>query len=248
MSVLLNTLKKDCKDWILSIKKAFVNEYDMQVKLAKYLTKTKNYDVVQMEYFVPAEMFEDENVEMPNRGRWEKKENFPWDKQMHLDIVVEKKGKFAAVELKYAAAIACKKKKRRVFGEAATEEYAVNTSRGAYNAVMYKYWKDVRRIEAVSDFEKVVGGVALIVSNDHLYWDKKDPELARAMFSTHDGRTVGGELLEWKGSGNMKKSYPAFYLDSKYLCRWEPKETKGPKANARTTGLPFRYMMTVVGK
>lgn len=243
MSRLLDTLRKDCKDWISSREELLMNERDLQVKLAKYLEDKSNYRNVHMEYFVPLDMLASSGLKVPKgKGNsWSTPPDFPWHNQMYIDIVVEKDGKFAAVELKYATA--CIDKKLPVFNKGS---YDVLKDEGAYNAVMYNYWKDVRRIEAVTRFDDVVGGVALIVSNAPLYWVHRGKKLARDMFSTHEGHPVAGRPLKWNGACSMESSHPAFNLDGKYTCVWE--DTKIHSHYDAEEEKYFRYMMTVVEK
>ena len=44
-------------------------------------------------------------------------------------------------------------------------------NQGAQNVVRYLFWKDVKRIEYFSSLSKdAVGGIALLLTNDSIYW------------------------------------------------------------------------------
>ena len=250
MNGLLGTLEQDCRDWISKFNEILMNERHMQVELAIYLKKTKHYDKVHVEYAVPLEMLEARGIEVPKyrNKRWTTPASFPWHNQMYIDIMVEKDGKFAAVELKYATTTI--NKDLKVFNEETPKDIKIIKPKGAQDSVMYHYWKDVRRIEALTRFPKVVGGVALIVANDSMYWNKPEGEPVYSCFSTHEKHKVGGDL-KWGKTKEGKKcemstSHPAFILDGSYTCQWA-EATKIP-AQALKSGEPFRFMINRISK
>lgn len=245
---MIDCLKQDCEKWVSSLKEVLANERDMQVSLAIYLSTSGHYDKVHVEYAVPLPMFEKHGFEVPKHEHknWSTPENFPWHNQMYIDIVVEKDGKYAVVELKYATTYI--DKKPTIFAEEVPNGIETVKKQGAQDIVMYNYWKDVRRIEAVSRFPNAVGGVALIISNDKAYWSVPRALSGYLPFSPCEGNTVGPGRLVWNDSigDTAKEAYPPFRLDGSYPCHWE--NTHIP-VRARTKGLePFRYMMTVIYK
>lgn len=240
--MLLETLKDDCGTWIASNEILFMNECEIQLRLSHYLMETKHYGKVYVEYAVPLENLKavaENHVKAPIKFG---KEEYPWTSQMYIDIVVEKKRQFAAVELKYATTFV--DRELTVFEE--KPQVNIIKYQGAQDIVMYGYWKDVRRIEALTRFENMVGGVALIVSNDNAYWTKPEGEPGYSLFSVHENAVVKGKL-EWKGrSGDhTKETYPAFTLDGEYSCHWQ--DTRIP-FRARKGNAPFRYMVSVISK
>ncbi|MDE7102985.1 MAG: hypothetical protein K2O46_01885 [Bacteroidales bacterium] len=240
---MLKTLKQDCENWISNFEELLMNERHMQVELADYLRNTEHYDKVYVEYAVPLAMLEKRGFEVSQKVKgkkndWTKPVNFPWHNQMYIDIMVEKAGEFAAVELKYGTTLI--DQNLTVFDEGFPNGVEIVKHQGAQDIVMYGYWKDVRRIEALTNFPKMVGGVALIVSNDSMYWNEPAGQPAYLPFSTHEGHTVGGELL-W--TCKTSNGCPSFKLDGTYNCRWE--DTKIP-AHARKDHAPFRYMLSVI--
>lgn len=244
---MLKTLNKDCGNWISNFGELIMNERHMQVELADYLRNTGHYDKVYVEYIVPIDMVRSRGIKVPNKNNPPKPNvpsDFPWYNQMRIDIMVEKDGKFAVVELKYATTYI--DKALTVFGESLPKGIEIIKYQGAQDIVMYGYWKDVRRIEALTRFENMVGGVALIVSNDNAYWTKPEGEPGYSLFSVHENAVVKGKL-EWKGrSGDhTKETYPAFTLDGEYSCHWCDTRTL---ARARKGNAPFRYMVSVISK
>lgn len=258
MNKLIEILKKDCEEWVSKKeKRLFMNERDMQVRLAMYLKKTNNYDQVYVEYLVPLEMLGKQGLTVPQceNRKWIMPNNcnFPWHNQMRIDIMVEKGGKFAAVELKYATTLV--DEPLQIFGEQPTgKNCEVIKYQGAQDLVMYGYWKDVRRIEALTSFKNMVGGVALIVSNDKVYWAAPKQKAGYRQFSTHEKNTVGSGKLEWEKniSAEIKKTNPAFRLDGSYACAWSNTAITARARNTRNAksddDTKFRYMINVVEK
>lgn len=243
---LLNILENDCRQWAgQGVKTLLLNERDMQVRLTMYLEKTHHYDKVYTEYAVPLEMLRNLNFVVPQslgHNQWTKPVDFPWHNEMSIDIVVEKDGKFAAVELKYATVEIANPVK--VFGLNPPKGKEIIKSQGASNIVMYRYWKDVRRIEALTHFPQVEGGVALIIGNERICWQKAAQVSGYTPFTTEEGHKVGPGVLQWGpsiGQTNRGK-YPAFKLDKSYTCKWA--DTSIP--DTAKNGDKFRYMINVI--
>ena len=153
MPNLIEIVKKDICAFLRSNEKLFFNERDLQMHLATWLRKSENnYDNVDIEYYVPCQALN----------------NYVWETELRLDIVVKKDGKYCPVELKYKT----KKVERQIsrFDEFLSEKIIVMKEQGAQNLGMYDFWKDVRRIELVRNrFERVKGGLAVFVTNDVFY-------------------------------------------------------------------------------
>lgn len=244
---LLNILENDCRQWAgQDLKELLLNERDMQVRLTMYLEKTQHYDKVYTEYIVPLEMLGNQKFVVPTslgHNQWTKPVDFPWPSQMRIDIVVKKDGKFAAVELKYATVKI--EEPVDVFGLNTPKDKEIVKDQGASNIVMYNYWKDVRRIEALTHFPKVEGGVALIIDNDRIYWQKAAQVSGYTPFATDEGHKVGPGILQWGPSigQNIRGEHPAFKLDKSYTCKWA--DTSIPDRTKRGDE-PFRYMLNVI--
>ena len=251
-NVLINTLKSDIEEWLKSKgcdskTKFFHSEADLQVRLAKYLADTRHYDEILPEYKVPQKEFEER---LKKKGFAVGTAIYPWESDMRVDIVVVKGHEYVPVEIKYATAAVTGES---LFGDPyLTKKTDVLKDQAASNLVMYNYWKDVRRIEMLtSSFDNVKGGITVIVSNNHIFWDgpQKD-KAAYRQFATAKGRTVGSDsqltLLRWediKPTSKTLKDYPEFYIEGRYKCDWEPMRMIGDNY---TKNLKFQYMINVI--
>ena len=254
---MINELMQDCKDWISDLTEVMRNEREMQVRLAMYLKETGHYDNVHVEYTVPLQLLAEHNFEVPSKSEddiWTTPENFPWHNQMYFDVMVEKDGRFAAVELKYATrAISVQP---GVFYQPVPANIKIIKNQEASNLTMYNYWKDVHRIEALTHIPKVIGGVAIILTNNKLYWEKPKHNPAYSNFSTAEGRTVK-EKMTWNTKNNgedvskeISGGHPNFQIDGSYECHWDDTKitVKDAQGNSLEKKSPdwFRYMITEV--
>ena len=224
----------------------FNSEADIQLRLVEYLKSLNKYNRVMVEYKVPKKIYE---FRLSKLGFQIPSPIYPWHNDIRIDIVVERGGEFVPIELKYATVYL---KGQDLFGEEI--EYAFLTNHDAYDLNMYKYWKDVRRIEMSSlVFKNVVGGFAILVTNSDTYIKPPRPKVAYKDFSTCQDRIVGKEddniLLDWdetnkKLSQKIKEQYPEFILEGLYTCDW--KSTCMHSEEKRN--LRFDYLMIEVDK
>ena len=245
---MINELRQDCEDWISDLTEVMRNEREMQVRLAVYLKEKGHYDNVHVEYPVPLQVLK---KFYPNVG---KQNEFPWQNDIYVDIVVEKDGQFVAVELKYATrAISVQP---GVFYQLVPANIKIIKNQEASNITMYNYWKDVHRIEALTHIPKVIGGVAIILTNNKLYWEKPKHNPAYSNFSTAEGRTVK-EKMTWNTKNNgedvskeISGGHPNFQIDGSYECHWDDTKitVKDAQGNSLEKKNPdwFRYMITEV--
>lgn len=245
---MIDELKKDCIKWISRLTEVMRNEREMQVRLALHLKENRYYDNVHVEYPVPLQVLK---KFYPNVG---KQNEFPWKNDIYVDIVVEKDGQFVAVELKYATrAISVQP---GVFYQPVPANIKIIKNQEASNLTMYNYWKDVHRIEALTHIPKVIGGVAIILTNNKLYWEQPRQNPAYSNFSTTDGRTVKGKMT-WNTKNNgedvskeISGGHPNFSIDGSYECHWDDtkitvKDTQGNSLEKKSPDW-FRYMITEV--
>jgi hypothetical protein len=179
--------------------------------------------------------------------------NFPWPNDIYADIVVEKDGKFAIVELKYGTRVIDKSVRKHLasfenrFGTPVTDN--IIKTQGADDIVMYNYVKDIRRIEHLSEkFPSLVGGVALLITNDHLYWTKPTPGVAYEKFSLHEGNSIREVCWSEEFSEEVKASHKEFVLAHTYTCHWKYTafdKSGGDQAKQRK-GCTFRYLISVI--
>ena len=263
--MLLDTLKEDCEYWISSYQALFMNECEMQLRLANYLaSRQDHYDKVHVEYAVPIEMVRGRGINVPHKNArpqtFTVPSDFPWDNEMlYLDIVVEKGGKFAIVELKDgSASIEQDEAKLNLFGED-LGGIDLLMAQDAYDETMYAYWKDVHRIEVLTRiFPNVEGGVSLIVANNRTFWQDSGKNNGFRGFATYEANTVASAVA-WGNSIGMdtKKKCPAFNLDYAYYCHWKPTRIpflalkgkgRGEDHGQNREDRIFKYMITEIEK
>lgn len=222
----------------------FSSEADIQHRLMEYLRHLGKYTRVMVEYKVPKKIYESRLTKL---GFQLPSPVYPWDNQIRIDIVVEKEGKFAAIELKYPTAVL---KGDELFGEVIEFDYL--SKQDASNLIMYDYWKDVRRIEMASlVFKNLVGGFAILITNDDGYLNVPGPTAAYKEFSTYNERKVNKPnsiiLLDWDESHRkieIKKDHPKFILDGYYECDWKPTCLQSEEVRSRK----FDYLMLEINK
>ena len=156
MTNLIEIVQQDVFAFLGSNEELLFNERDFQMHLATWLRNSANaYDDVDVEYYVPRSSLQ----------------NYVWDSELRLDIVVKKDGEYCPIELKYKT----KKVERQIsrFDEMLDNQVVVMKNQGAQDLGMYDFWKDVRRIELVRNrFCNVKGGLAVFVTNDESYIPK----------------------------------------------------------------------------
>jgi hypothetical protein len=82
---LVDIVKQDISKFFKKNTKLFFNEREFQMYLATYLLG--EYDEVFVEYYVPKSIF--------------KEEDYVWESELYLDIVVRKEDEYLPIELKY---------------------------------------------------------------------------------------------------------------------------------------------------
>lgn len=247
MRPLIAQLSEDIRSWLASPHKVFTNERDLQVRLALYLERSEHYDLVDTEYRVPLEELKAKGLpvepDVKNAKIWQPDAIFPWNNHMSVDIVVAKEDVFAGVELKYATREI--KGKESIFGEPKLTDVSILKDQAASNLTMYNYWKDVRRLEMLTSlYNKVAGGVALLVTNSRDFWNEPRDGAKYGAFSMHNGNAVGPGLLAWPAevSESVRDKHPDFRLARPYPCRWEDTSIKDTALN----GDKFRYIISQV--
>lgn len=212
----LMSLEQNICKFIDDQKELLYNEQDFQMHLAIFLMNECDYNKIHVEYYIPYKEVADYD--------------YLWKQDLRLDIVVEKDGMFAVVELKYATKCLPKGFKEITRFDTTLDDGNILKNQAAQNETKYRFWKDVRRIEIVKERfpGKVVGGFAVMLTNDHSYRDSTGKNKNYEAFSTVNGRTVyKNETLAWKGTSADKKKFPPFALDGTYTVKWEPKDIEG---------------------
>ena len=85
MKNLVDLAKQDVLAFLRTNQELLFNERDFQMHLATHLRQTKHYDDVDVEYYVPCDALE----------------NYIWNSELRLDILVQKNDEYLPIELKY---------------------------------------------------------------------------------------------------------------------------------------------------
>ena len=210
MSKLIDIVRQDVFAFLKSNDELLFNERDFQMHLATWLRNSANhYDDVDVEYYVPRSELE----------------NYVWDSELRLDIVVKKGGEYCPVELKYKT----KKVERQItrFDEALHDKVVVMKNQGAQDLGMYDFWKDVRRVELVRRrFAKVKGGLAVFVTNDALYTKASKPTSNNYLLNMNEG--VHSRERHWLNpESTCAKTHPDFEVEQEYRIEWHNREIDG---------------------
>ena len=118
----------------------------------------------------------------------------------------------------------------------------------------YKYLADVERLEHLQLNERISEGYAILLTNDHIYWNQPTIEGIDADFKLHDtdepldpsGRSskrILTGVLQWgpeAGAGSTSDHEKEIHLKGKYVLDWKPyseiSDDDGKKHR-------FRYLM-----
>ena len=208
MTKLIEVVRQDVFAFMKSNEELLFNERDLQMHLAMWLrNSTTRYDDVDVEYYVPKSELE----------------NYIWDSELRLDVVVKKDDEYCPIELKYKT----RKVKRKIsrFDEDLTDDVVVMKNQGAQDLGMYDFWKDVRRVELVRNrFERVKGGLAVFVTNDRFY-TKGSKESSNNYLFGMAGEATRSTKKHWaKPESTCAKTHPNFEVEREYSIEWRTRE------------------------
>ena len=208
MVMLIDIVRNDVCAFLESNEELLFNERDFQMHLATWLRNSANcYDDVDVEYYVPCQELD----------------NYVWDSELRLDIVVKKDSEYCPVELKYKT----KKVERKIsrFDEELAGNVVVMKNQGAQDLGMYDFWKDVRRVELVRNrFERVKGGLAVFVTNDGFYTKGSKESSNNYLFSMSAGKAHSKQKYWAKPESTCAKTHPNFEVERKYSIEWKMRE------------------------
>ena len=135
------------------------------------------------------------------------------DKRMYLDIWLSIPR--IAIELKFATRkLECKRKGEHFFLR----------DQSAQDVKRYDFLKDIQRLEQVVMDGNADAGFAILLTNDHLYWQEPTRNTTDAYFRLHEDRTVSaGKVLRWSKDTSPKtqKGREELCLKSSYHLRWQ---------------------------
>lgn len=202
MSLLID-VHTDVKLFLDNNKELYFNERDFQMHLATYLHQTGHYEDVDVEYYVPQSELE----------------NYIWNNELRIDVLVSKGGEYLPIELKYKT----KSVKKRIprFGERLSLNVEVMKNQGAQDLGKYDFWKDVRRIEIIKKrFKTVKNGLAIFMTNDPTYLQNGRMSSNHVNFSMTEG--THNKEKHWLDKGRIcSKTHPDFDVDTDYSVHWE---------------------------
>ena len=208
MSRLIEIVRADVMAFLESNDELLFNERDLQMHLATWLRGSANaYDDVDVEYYVPQSELD----------------NYIWDSELRLDIVVKRNGEYCPVELKYKT----KKVERQItrFDEALHDKVVVMKNQGAQDLGMYDFWKDVHRVELVRNrFERVKGGLAVFVTNDKLYTKASKQTSNNYLLNMAEGVAHSKQKHWLNPESSCAKSHPNFDVEQEYSIEWHSRE------------------------
>lgn len=209
MATLTDIVRADVFAFLESNNELLFNERDLQMHLATWLRGSGHYDDVDVEYYVPQSELE----------------NYVWDSELRLDIVVKRGGEYCPVELKYKT----KKVERRIarFDELLHDKIVVMKNQSAQDLGMYDFWKDVRRVELVRKrFDRVKGGLAVFVTNDKFYTKPSRSTSNNYLFNMDEGRHTTKK--HWLLPDSFcAKNHPNFEVEREYAIEWHSREIDG---------------------
>lgn len=210
MTKLIEVVRQDLFAFMKSNEELLFNERDLQMHLATWLrTSTNRYDDVDVEYYVPKNELE----------------NYIWDSELRLDIVVKKDDEYCPIELKYKT----QKVERKItrFDEALNDKVVIMKNQGAQDLGMYDFWKDVRRVELVRKrFKRVKGGLAVFVTNDESYIRGSKEFSNNYLLNMTEG--IHSKQKYWANpESTCAKTHSSFDVEKEYSIEWHNKEVDG---------------------
>ena len=122
-------------------------------------------------------------IEM-SRGGWPVRLEFPPFPDMALDVWVPEEG--LAIELKYPT--------RGLATRCQCEDFVLK-NHSANDIQRYEFLEDIQRLErVVSEYPSAKAGLAMLLTNDPLYWDvgRRRSNTNDAEFRIHEGSVISG--------------------------------------------------------
>ena len=154
----------------------------------------------------------------------------------HIDLLAVEGSDRTLIELKYPTA-----QLDAIVGD---EEFRLRA--GATDVSMASYWNDVARVEQAVLVDGVAGrGFAIMLTNEHLFWDEPRSQKVKFMqFHTHEGARHGPGMLECdpSASKSTRNQCPSCELLGGYTVHWQPYSDLGRLDGAHVVGAgEFRF-------
>ncbi len=220
-----------------------VDIIDVLTALSKVRKLFWSEDDFKFEFATMLKVMFGEKVQIRLEKRYERDK-----KSSYTDIVVKMGGQSFPIELKY-------KTVANRYADYDGDVIQLKTH-GAVDLGCYAYLKDVERLEYLSmtddTFER---GFAIILTNEHKYYENTDRESVYDAFKIHDGREVPASVLDWDCSGydptklpTWFKSHPAFSLKKSYKMEWRDYGSKIQSIENGDEHAQFKYQIAVIDK
>lgn len=197
----------------------FNNERSFQLALTYFLKASSNYDEVFMEYYLPKELM-DKKVKQVK--------NYPWNvENMYIDIVVRRGDEYVLIELKYITDSFTPEgntSTKMVTNFLGSTYLPVEILRrhSAQDIRCYDFWKDVKRIEFLSEtFPRVIGGFCLILTNEKSLVKGPTKKASYIDFGLKHG-SLSPRSKEWKSKVKISAGRPGFTNKQNYPIDWIP--------------------------
>ena len=160
------------------------------------------------------------------------------DERVHIDMWIANIS--FAIELKYRI--------RQTVLQVANERFELR-QQSAQDHGRYDFLKDLRRLESLEQQGLARSGLAILLTNDHLYWEhpRRLPNLDKD-FRIHEGQQISGSL-KWSNEAsagttrsreqpiNLKGTHNVIWHDYADVPPLQPPET-----NSRVSDVRFRYL------
>ena len=190
MSCIINI--KSVMDRLKEKRKVFVSEADFQLELAWVIKELYPLYNVRLEYCPP------------------------FDRKMHLDILIFTPDGWIPIELKY---------KTKGCTIVDGDETFILANHAAKDINCYLYLKDLQRIEQIRDnTEDFAEGYTIMLTNEQGYLDApKKADCVYAEFSLHNGTEKTGKMSwsEKAGEGTIRGHENPITLFGNYPVKWE---------------------------
>lgn len=213
--LLIDSVKERMEEFLARNSKLFYNERDFQIQLAMYLSACKEYDKVDLEYYVPQAIFEGKYL---------------WENELKIDIVVSKDGVFCPIELKYKTKAVNNEPEMIRFGirlntfNVDLSNVRILKNQSAQDLGMYDFWKDVKRIELLKEyFPTVNNGLCVFVTNDKQYMNT--PKSTSNNFNLAMNEGHHGPCRHWQDeTSTCAITHKSFDLSNDYNINWKNKK------------------------
>jgi hypothetical protein len=116
---------------------------------------------------------------------------------------------------------------------------------GAEDCGRYDFLKQVEKLEKITMVRDNINGIAILLTNDHLYWNPPtQSHTVDSYFRIHENRVLTGELkwLEHASAGTIKDRENPIVIKGTYKLQWQHYSTVSNEKHGE-----FCYLAVHVG-